>query len=232
MTKYLITPTLLNSYDYYIQDEFKSPANSRADFLKTLSRGKFEPNQAMQKGIDFENDVLDACNNKLEADYSKIEPRFVELVLDNGVFLTRHMKKRVIMQQYIDCVENVAKIVDSGLWQESVKKDLQIGNREFLLYGRTDVIKRDTVYDIKYTSNYELGKFLNSAQHLIYLYCTGLPKFKYLISNGKDFWQEDYFNNGNIENEIKSKINDFLSYLENDSEAKNLFETKWQANYD
>lgn len=232
MTKYLITPTLLNSYDYYIQDEFKSPANSRADFLKTLSRGKFEPNQAMQKGIDFENDVLDACNNKLEADYSKIEPRFVKSVIDSEAMSTKEISNWIIMREYIDCVENVAKIVNRGLWQESVKKDLQIGNQEFLLYGKTDVIKRDTVYDIKYTSNYELGKFLNSAQHLIYLYCTGLPKFKYLISNGKDFWQEDYFNNGNIENEIKSKINDFLSYLENDSEAKNLFETKWQAKYD
>lgn len=229
MTKYLITPTLLNSYEYYIQDEFKSLANSRADFLKTLSKEKFEPNQAMQKGIDFENDVLDACNNNLVANYLKIEPRFVELILDNGVFLTSDMKERAVMKQYIHCVENVANIVNSGLWQESVKKDLQIGNQEFLLYGRTDVIKRDTVYDIKYTGIYELGKFLNSAQHLIYLYCTGLPKFKYLISNGKDFWQEDYLNNGNIENEIKSKINDFLSYLENDSEAKNLFETKWES---
>ena len=229
MTKYLITPTLLNSYEYYIQDEFKSPADSRTDFLKTLSREKFEPNKAMQKGIDFENDVLDACNNKLEADYSKIEPRFVKSVIDSEAMSTKEISNWIIMREYIDCVENVAKIVNRGLWQESVKKDLQIGNQEFLLYGKTDVIKRDTVYDIKYTSNYELGKFLNSAQHLIYLYCAGLPKFKYLISDGKDFWQEDYFNNGNIENEIKIKINDFLSYLENDSEAKNLFETKWES---
>ena len=57
MTKYLITPTLLNSFQYYIQDEYKSPADSRADFLRTLSRERFEPNEAMQKGIDFENDI-------------------------------------------------------------------------------------------------------------------------------------------------------------------------------
>jgi hypothetical protein len=119
--------------------------------------------------------------------------------------------------------------VKDGLWQQTCKKELKIGNQEFLLYGKMDVIKRDTIYDIKYTSNYELGKFLGSAQHLIYLYCTGLPKFKYLISNGKDFWIEDYFNNVNIEYYIKNKINNFLSYLENDNEAKNLFETKWQA---
>jgi len=203
MNKYLITPTLINSFQYYIEDEFKSPADSRADFLKTLSKEKFEPTEAMQKGIDFENDIKKLCDN---------------ILLD---------KKENIDYEVI--CNNIATIVKDGLWQETCKKELQIGNQEFLLYGKMDVIKRDTIYDIKYTSNYELGKFLGSAQHLIYLYCTGLPKFKYLISNGKDFWQEDYFNNVNIENEIKSKINDFLSYLENDNEAKNLFETKWQA---
>ena len=203
MTKYLITTTLINSYQYYINDNFKSPADSRADFLKTLSKEKFEPNEAMQKGIDFENDIKKLCDN---------------ILLD---------KKENINYEVI--CNDIATIVKDGLWQKACKKELKIGNQEFLLYGKMDVIKRDTVYDIKYTSNYELGKFLGSAQHLIYLYCTGLPKFKYLVSNGKDFWIEDYFNNVNIENEIKSKINDFLSYLENDSEAKNLFETKWKT---
>ena len=203
MTKYLITPTLINSFEYYINDEFKSPADSRADFLKTLSKEKFKPTEAMQKGIDFENDIKALCDN---------------ILLD---------KKENINYEVI--CNDIATIVKDGLWQETCKKELKIGNQEFLLYGKMDVIKRDTIYDIKYTSNYELGKFLGSAQHLIYLYCTGLPKFKYLVSNGKDFWIEDYFNNVNIENEIKSKINDFLSYLENDSEAKNIFETKWQT---
>jgi hypothetical protein len=203
MTKYLITSSLLNSYQYYIEDEFKSPADSRADFLKTLSKEKFEPNQAMQKGIDFENDIKAKCDN---------------ILLD---------KKENIDYEVI--CNDIATIVKDGLWQQTCKKELKIGNQEFLLYGKMDVIKRDTIYDIKYTSNYELGKFLGSAQHLIYLYCTGLPKFKYLISNGKDFWIEDYFNSVNIEYYIKNKINNFLSYLENDNEAKNLFETKWQA---
>jgi hypothetical protein len=203
MTKYLITTTLINSFEYYINDKFKSPADSRADFLKTLSKEKFKPTEAMQKGIDFENDIKALCDN---------------ILLD---------KKENINYEVI--CNDIATIVKDGLWQKTCKKELKIGNQEFLLYGKMDVIKRDTIYDIKYTSNYELGKFLGSAQHLIYLYCTGLPKFKYLVSNGKDFWIEDYFNNVNIENEIKSKINDFLSYLENDSEAKNIFETKWQT---
>lgn len=199
MTKYLITPTLLNSFQYYIQDEYKSPADSRADFLRTLSRERFEPNEAMQKGIDFENTVKFLCDSSGERN----------------------------INDFNTPQEAIANIVNNGLWQQTCKKDLTIGNQEFLLYGKCDVVKRDTIYDIKFTSNYELGKFLDSAQHLIYLYCLDLPKFQYLVSDGEEYWVEDYHNHAEIEDEIKSKISHFLSYLENDKEAKEMFFTKW-----
>lgn len=203
MNKYLVTTSLLNSWTYYIQDEWKSPADSRADFLKTLSRERFEPNEAMQKGIDFEDKIFQmATLNLLPAEFDD--------------------KQDIV-------VEEIAKIVKGGLWQEPVKKEIKVGNQEFLLYGRTDVIKRDTIYDIKFTSNYELGKFLSSSQHLIYLYCSGLPNFSYLISDGKDWWREDYVNDGNVENSIKSMISDFMGYLENDKEAKEMFLTNWES---
>ena len=201
MTKYLITPTLLNSFQYYIQDEYKSPADSRADFLRTLSRERFEPNEAMQKGIDFENEI------------KTIADKFIELKIEDYEAESNLFK--------------IADIIKGGLWQQTCKKDLTIGNQEFLLYGKCDVVKRDTIYDIKYTSNYEVGKFLDSAQHLIYLYCLDLPKFQYLVSDGEEYWVEDYYNHVGIEDEIKSKISDFLSYLENDKEAKEMFFTKW-----
>lgn len=198
MTKYLITPSLLNSYQYYIQDKFKSPADSRADFLKTLSREKFEPTEAMQKGIDFENKIFQVATS-------------------------------IINEKQDLVIEAIADIVKGGLWQQTCKKDLQIGNQEFLLYGRADVIRRDTVFDIKFTSNYEVGKFYNSSQHLIYLYCLDLPKFQYLISDGKEYWTEDYYNQEGIENKLKGIISDFMNYLENDSEAKQMFLTKWES---
>ena len=201
MTKLLITPTLLNSFQYYIQDEYKSPADSRADFLRTLSRERFEPNEAMQRGIDFENEI------------KTIADKFIELKIEDYEAKSNLFK--------------IADIVKGGLWQQTCKKDLTIGNQEFLLYGKCDVVKRDTIYDIKFTSNYELGKFLDSAQHLIYLYCLDLPKFQYLVSDGEEYWVEDYHNHAGIEDEIKSKISDFLSYLENDKEAKEMFFTKW-----
>ena len=201
MSKYLLTPSLLNNFSYYIGDDYKSPEDSRADFLKTLSREKFKPNEAQQKGIWFEDSVFDYCENKL----------IVEICEDG----------------YWNSIKEIGDIVKGGLWQQSVKKELKIGNQEFLLYGRTDVIKRDTIYDIKFTENYELGKFLDSSQHLIYLYCSGLPNFSYLISDGKDWWREDYHNHAGVEDEIKSKVSCFLDYLENDKEAKEMFLTKW-----
>lgn len=207
MSKYLITPSLINAYQYYIKDEWKSPAESRADFLKTLRREKTPTTESQQKGLDFENSIKNWIDEGKGFHILEDE--------DDGFF----------NPDSIIC--ELAEIVKGGLWQQSVKKDLQVGNQDFLLYGRTDVIKRDTIFDIKFTSNYEIGKFQDSSQHLIYLYCTDLPKFAYLASDGKDWWQEDYFNHGNIENEIKSKISDFIGCLENDKEAKELFYSRW-----
>jgi len=209
MSKYLITPTLINAYQYYINDEFKSPADSRADFLKTLSKEKFKPSEVMQKGIELEDTIKEISSS----DFA--HRSFCDSLPEDNI-----EQRDITMLILVDTVKG-------GLWQQTCKKELKIGNQEFLLYGKMDVIKRDTIYDIKFTSNYELGKFLDSSQHLIYLYCTGLPKFQYLISDGENYWIEDYYNHANIENEIKSKISDFLGYLENDKEAKEMFETKW-----
>lgn len=55
--KYLITPTLLNSwgYLYYCPEEYTEKAYN--DFLNTLGRVKTEPTEAMLKGIKYEDDT-------------------------------------------------------------------------------------------------------------------------------------------------------------------------------
>lgn len=212
MTKYIITHSLLGSFSWYLSDESE---DARQKFLNTLDKVRTETTLAQQKGIDFENDIMLLCDNSIQGTIN---------LIDNLSKLSKE-------EAYLEVINSLSEIVKGGLWQQSVKKQLKIGNSEFLLYGRTDVIKRDTIYDIKFTSNYELGKFLDSSQHLIYLYCSGLPKFSYLISDGKDWWREDYHNHAKIENEIKGKISAFLDYLENDPEAKEMFLTKWISKY-
>lgn len=196
MEKYLITPTLLNAFSYYMSEYGK-----REDFLNTLSREKFEPNEAMQKGIDFEEEIYKHCCLEKETGQ--------ELISNDPVS------------------DAIARVVSGGVWQATVQKFLTIGNAEYLLYGKCDVIKENFIYDIKFTSNYEIGKFSGSIQHLIYMYCTGLRDFAYLVSDGKEWWREDYQASKDIESEIKSRISEFRSYLMGDKEAENLFLTKW-----
>jgi hypothetical protein len=219
MNKYLITPSLLGFFAWYLFDE---SGDARQKFLNTLAKVRTETTPAQQRGLDFEKKIQTYCEGK----YFDAISSAISIPHD----FDEEELEEAIEQDII--VKSVGDIVKGGLWQQPVKKEITVGNQEFLLYGRTDVIKRDTVYDIKFTSNYELGKFLDSSQHLIYLYCTGLPKFQYLISDGKDYWIEDYHNHVNIENEIKSKISDFLGYLKNDKEAKEMFETKWGTKND
>jgi len=202
---YLITFSLLGSFAWYLSDESE---DSREKFLQTLKRERTPTTPDQQKGLDFEAAIFKVSQHLAKW---KCEPDCVPAL----EFCNYQIVKKL------------AEEVCYGLWQQSVKKEITVGNQEFLLYGRTDVIKRDTIYDIKFTGNYELGKFLDSSQHLIYLYCSGLPNFSYLISDGKDWWKEDYHNHEQVEDQIKSKIADFMSYLENDLEAKEMFITKW-----
>jgi hypothetical protein len=232
MTKLLITPTLLNSFAFYTQEiEYKSEEEQRQEFLQTLKRVKSEPTEAMQKGIDFEDDIKLYCEtNRLVPSEAIRDKRFFW----KGGYLDATNSKEYTdlnnkFNDYLDVIIPIANIVKGGLWQQTCKKELKIGNQEFLLYGKCDVIKADTIYDIKFTSNYDIGKYLNSSQHLIYLYCSGLSKFQYLISDGKSHWIEDYYNDSNIENNIKSKISEFIGYLENDKQAKTIYFENWRS---
>jgi hypothetical protein len=128
MQKMLITPSLLQSYAYYIQDEYKSPQESRADFLKTLSRERFEPNESMIKGIELEDDIRHACEHGLEIfNLVNVDDSAGDLIDPNtGEPYVEHNQRNKIILDLVD-------IVKGGLWQQSVKKEIKVGNQEFLL---------------------------------------------------------------------------------------------------
>ena len=67
-----------------------------------------------------------------------------------------------------------------GAYQVKVSKEY----RDYLLYGIIDCLKGGIIYDYKYTQNYEVGKFFNNHQTLMYLEM--VPEAKktiYLITN-------------------------------------------------
>ncbi len=124
-----------------------------------------------------------------------------------------------------DAVAGIGELCKGGGGQVPIKREFD----GFLLYGRADVIKQDTIIDIKYSGSYDLGKYQPSAQHRIYLLCTDLPKFAYVISDGRSWWREDYANHANNEVEVRALIREFIGYLKNDPEAAKLYKEKWQS---
>lgn len=68
----------------------------------------------------------------------------------------------------------------NGAYQVKVSKEYG----DYLLYGIIDCLKGGIIYDYKYTQNYEVGKFFNNHQTLMYLEMVPeAKKMIYLITN-------------------------------------------------
>lgn len=88
-----------------------------------------------------------------------------------------------------------------GAYQVKVSKEYG----DYLLYGIIDCLKGGIIYDYKYTKNYEVGKFYNNHQTLMYLEMVPeARKMVYLITN-------KFNNNVGVEN----PLNGGLEYYEN-----------------
>lgn len=67
-----------------------------------------------------------------------------------------------------------------GAYQVKVSKEYG----DYLLYGIIDCLKGGIIYDYKYTKNYDVGKFFNNHQTLMYLEMVPeASKMVYLITN-------------------------------------------------
>ena len=68
----------------------------------------------------------------------------------------------------------------NGAYQVKVNKEYG----DYLLYGIVDCLKNGIIYDYKYTKNYDVGKFFNNHQTLMYLeMIPEASKMVYLITN-------------------------------------------------
>ena len=203
-----ITTSLLSSFKYWQESE--KPID---EFMNTLNKIKTPTTEAMQRGIDFENDIQQHC----------IEFKN-EILNENDK----------ISSEYANCIYKITNIVKGGLWQCKVQKEIKINNQDFMLFGYADVIKENAIYDIKTTAVYELGKYNTSTQHLIYMYCTGIKNFEYLIAQGgetlENFYRESYSMQDDCESKIRQKISEFLSFLDNCEEAKIAYNNNWDFN--
>lgn len=196
-TRFLLTQSLLGAWLYKYKAEDQEKAH--ADFLKTLSREPIQPSKAMLAGQQFENMVTAYCEGA---------------PLDES-------------HQWASGIRGVGDIVRGGVFQAAIYKDVTVQGISFLLYGKLDVLRAGTIFDIKHSHSYTVGKYLDSPQHPMYFrLCPEARRFTYVISDGTDVYQETYYP---AETQpIEQIIGHFVDYLENTKLATQYIE-KWRT---
>jgi len=158
----LITPTLLDAYDWMNKAPRDWKKRAFDDFSRKLNRTKWDPTPAIKRGIDFEKKVYANCNRDLET------------------FKSSEIFKEV-------CEES-----RGGKFQEKLKKIIIVDGKEYLLYGKTDVFFPKIIKDIKTTKNYKgQSKYLGGWQHIVYCYVANIKKFRYVVVEWSDEIEED-----------------------------------------
>lgn len=128
-------------------------------------------------------------------------------------------------KMYDACVVECADEVRGSIYQYHVEKEFC----GVLIHGVIDFLRANRIIDTKTTSKYEIGKYRDKNQHLIYLSCLqdeGVDRFTYLVTDFKNVYKEDYFWNPKMLDTLKANIHEFLDYLENDAEMKQAFIAK------
>lgn len=215
----LITPTLLDAYDWFNKaPNSKSPEGipwkrkAFEDLRNKLSRSPWKPNAAVTRGMDFEKKVYANCNRNMETFNSS------------------------------DIFKEVCQEFTGGDFQKTIKKIIVVDDREFLLYGKTDGWWPEIIKDLKTTKEYKgKSKYLGGWQHIMYCYVSGIPLFKYVVVEW-DLREKDdtklvpaevfminYEMKSREENKqlIAEKIRDIMSFVESDDELNEFYHKKF-----
>lgn len=174
--KYLITSSLLDSYDWLksCPKNFKEKAID--DFFALLKREHRPTTEACQRGIDFERFICENCNSMNDEQFK--------------VFATNRYKAMNVIGYDLELASyvssKVASLCRNGKQQVAVKRDLKIGDDEYHLFGYADIVFPDKIIDIKTTGSYTEGyHYVKRSQHYLYSYCLGINTFEYLVADFK-----------------------------------------------
>ncbi len=202
MARYLITHSLLSSWLYALKENPYEDATTERDplqeFLQVLRREPTETTEAMQNGIAFEN-LVDAVAHGA-GDRS---------------------------DKWYDAASNVANRIRGGISQVKINKQVKVNGYTLLLHGRLDWLKAGEIFDVKFTKNYDPGKFYTSTQHPMYFELVPEARsFTYLVSNGIGVWPETYRRDES--QSIIPTISDFLEWLTTTG-YMDLYKKHWVA---
>jgi len=182
--KYRMTQTLLSSWLWsYVRDD------GYESLMRTLSRQREPPTEAMLNGVAFESAVNHVLNGGSLDGLSDPAAKW-----NQGIIRT-------------------AELLRGAQQQVTVQKDIIVDGVCFNLYGILDFLKAGIIYDTKFSSSYYLNKYLGSPQHSAYFYLVPEAyEFQYVICDGKFVCRETY--RPEDTKPIETYIRQFMQYLD------------------
>lgn len=188
MDRLLVTHSLLSSWQWALKgnpyEDTTTERDAYADFIGTLKKEPRPATKAMLSGIAFENLITNIIEGKPAKEGA-----------------------------WNDAAAKIARICAGGVLQYKAHKEVEVNGIPLLLYGRLDCLKAGTIYDIKYSTVYDAGRYIGSTQHPTYLELVPeASEFAYLISNGSQVWTETYRRDETLS--ILPVIGDFLAWLD------------------
>lgn len=208
MAKYLITQTLLSSWNYLFECADGCEADAEAEFLaalkkETLPRSE-DQEEAINNGLDFEKAVYAVANGKKP----QANPKW-----ERGI-------------------RTVAEIIRGSQIQVRISREIEVAGMTFIIHGVLDALRAGIIYDVKFrnTSFHSgdiAGKYLNSPQHPFYFYLVPEAReFIYLVSDGDDLYTERYTPEETPP--AKLHISGFVDYL-NTAGLMETYKAIWRA---
>jgi len=164
----LITPTLLNSFDW-LKNAPSGYWHNKAveDFSNMLNRIYGEASPMMSIGNDIEAAASRFANYQLRAKTG--DPKEVERVKEKFTNLSPQFKRLV-------------DLVSGAAYQQKAKRIVRVDEEEYLIYGKIDFLFSDMIIDTKVTGEYKgQDRYLSGHQHEMYCFCKDIPNFKYIV---------------------------------------------------
>ena len=221
MARYLITQSLLSSWNYVFDCFEGYEDEAREEFMQTLRREKGEQSEAMLKGIAFENLCYSIADGSFRPGFelsTPCEPNSGE-----------PMERRFYPPGYQGACK-VAEYIKGAPVQVRSQREITVDGMDFLVYGVLDALKAGTIYDVKFKNksfgSLDLaGSYLDSPQHPAYFYIVPeASEFKYLVSDGTDIYVETYYREHTPF--ISDIIHDFIDSLAGWG-LLDLYKEKW-----
>lgn len=206
--RYQFSPSLVNQYSLFLNEEGYEKEGEKIPFvtfnklIDSINKVPYATTEAQQKGIDFENEVIEMAKGGENILTGKSE-------------------------EYRRCAMEIVGRLPSYF---TAQKKVQRQHKDILFYGFCDVVGAGRVIDIKTSAQaYSFGKFLKSHQNL-YLWTLekqGYTTMEYLQTNFRNVYLESYGLDYDF-NPLLEQMEDFSEFCE---EYRNLIVNEKIFNY-